>query len=350
MRELGLGNRGDRADRGDRGDRGEIAIGDVVGRYRITAELGAGGMGLVFQGIDSRLGRPVALKLLPDHLVDEPSMRERFEREARAASSLNHPNICTIYEIDEQDGRPFMAFELLEGRTLSEWIKRGPLPARELLDVAIDVASGLEAAHAKGLVHRDVKPSNLFVTDAGITKILDFGVAKRVRASPQEEAAAEDAILHTLTEPGSIPGTLAYMSPEQALGRELDPRSDLFSLGAVLYEAASGARAFRAPTTGTLIQLILHESPEPLASAAPGLDPDLERAVTKLLAKDLESRTASASLLREELETIQRRLTQLSEDRAPEGRGGSGVVRRWWRRIKGADTSPDSSGRDSKAH
>ncbi|HVS62689.1 MAG TPA: alpha/beta fold hydrolase [Thermoanaerobaculia bacterium] len=312
----------------------EISVGDVIGRYRITGELGAGGMGLVFQGIDSRLGRAVALKLLPEHLSDDLSMRERFEREARAASSLNHPNICTIFEIDEQDGRPFMAFELLEGAVLSEGIRRGPIRGRELVDIALDVASGLEAAHTKGLVHRDIKPSNLFVTDSGVTKILDFGVAKRVRV-PQEQAAVDDPLQHTLTAPGAIPGTLAYMSPEQALGRELDARSDLFSLGAVLYEAASGRRPFRAPTTGALIQLILHEEPEPLDGLAPGIDAELASVVARLLRKAPEERTPSARRLREELDGIRRRLSRESETGS---RGGSGVVRRWWRRFKGEDT------------
>jgi pimeloyl-ACP methyl ester carboxylesterase/TolB-like protein len=316
----------------------EIEVGDRIGRYRITAELGAGGMGLVFEGVDSRLGRAVALKLLPEHLANHPSMRERFEREARAASSLNHPNICTIYEIDEQDGRPFMAFELLEGEVLSEWIKRGPLPARALLDVAIDVARGLEAAHAKGLVHRDVKPSNLFVTTGGTTKILDFGVAKRIRL-PQEDTVEDDPLQHTLTAPGAIPGTLAYMSPEQALGRELDARSDLFSLAAVLYEAASGRRAFRAPTTGALIHLILHQEPELLVAVAPGIDPELATIIQALLAKAPEQRIPSAGRLRDELEGIRRRMSREADQ---EERVESGVVRRWWRRFKG--TEPQGRG------
>ncbi|HVS15708.1 MAG TPA: alpha/beta fold hydrolase [Thermoanaerobaculia bacterium] len=319
----------------DRGGRREIEIGDTVGRFRVTDRIGAGGMGLVYRAVDPRLGRPVALKLLPEHLTHDPSMRARFEREARAASSLNHPNICTIFEIDEQDGRPFIAFELLEGVVLSELIREGALPMARVLDIGCDVAFGLEAAHGAGLVHRDVKPANLFVTERGPTKILDFGVAKWVRP-PRDESSDVTPTHHTLTSPGAIPGTVAFMSPEQTLGREVDARSDLFSLGAVLYEALTGRRAFRAATTGALIQAILHEEPTPMSVLAPGLDPAVESLVARLLRKDPAERLASATLLRGELEDLARRSADPDAGSARAATGADGTVRRWWRRFTGS--------------
>jgi tetratricopeptide (TPR) repeat protein len=316
--------------------RGEIRIGDRVGRFRVTDRLGSGGMGLVYRAVDPRLGRAVALKLLPEHLVHDPSMRARFEREARAASALNHPNICTIFEIDEQAGRPFIAFELLEGVVLSELIRGGPLQVGRVLDIGLDVTSGLEAAHGEGLVHRDVKPANLFVTDRGPTKILDFGVAKWVRPPDGEDSTDDTPLQHTLTSPGAIPGTVAFMSPEQALGREVDARSDLFSLGAVLYEALTGQRAFRAATTAALIQVIVHQEPAPMSSLAPGLDPAIESLVGRLLRKDPDRRLSSATLLRQELEEVARRLaTGDLATGSGVGDGGSGPMRRWWRRLTG---------------
>ena len=256
-------------------------------------------MGVVYTAEDTRLGRVVAIKFLPEELPREQEARDRFRREARAASALNHPNICTVYDIGEDNGRPFIVMELLEGRTLADRIQEGPMPSGELLDVAVQIADALEAAHGKGIVHRDIKPSNIMLTARGQAKILDFGIAKLVRHDTK--TAEEQAATQTLmTNPGAMVGTLAYMSPEQARGEELDARSDLFSLGAVLYEMATGQRAFAGKTAALVFHAILSAMPRPM----PG---DLGKAIAKALEKDPDQRWASAGEMKSALEAVRSR-------------------------------------------
>jgi eukaryotic-like serine/threonine-protein kinase len=298
----------------------KLMLGSNISHFRILEKIGSGGMGDVYKAEDLKLGRLIALKFLPDRLIRDADAAERFRREARIISAVNHPNICTVYETGEVDGHHFLAMELLQGRTLKEHIHGQPLHVDQLLDFAIQISDGLDAAHSRGVIHRDIKPENIFVTTRGQVKILDFGLAKiteKLRDSPltfQPDSRTEGgATMDLLTAPGAPIGTLAYMSPEQTRGRPLDSRTDLFSFGSVLYEMATGRRPFTGETFAAVTDCILHATPAPLASSRTTIPAQLERMIRKALEKDPARRLQSAAAIRNELEGIrQQRALQAS--------------------------------------
>jgi serine/threonine protein kinase len=281
-------------------------IGETISHYRILDQLGGGGMGVVYEAEDTRLGRRVALKFIPDNLAGDKNALDRFEREARAASQLAHPNICTIHDIDENNGHPFLVMEKLEGESLKQRIHQGPMEVKELLDIAVQVACALEASHAKGIIHRDIKPGNIFLTTNGPVKVLDFGLAKVPRKHGL--ATSEDTRDDSLTAEDVVPGTAIYMSPEQARSELLDPRTDLFSFGVVLYEMATRKKPFHGKNTVTTLSAVLRDKPKSPAELNPKIPRELAGIIGKAMQKNRRYRYQNAGAIKSDLQQLQKQV------------------------------------------